>query len=360
MLASTNLPTRILRSVRTAAIAALVSGAFITVAIAEARAGAWSVRHQWDEAIPGDPDGTTFAGGYEAYVRSVADGWVGDRERARDCADFSYSLMIDYAALHGLPVALKNYEGGRFVAVRSTDARFGSKEAYLRWALVNLGAQNLADNTFKIGYDEWRWGDMVLMDWNQTDTPPNYPGRTVWHTYVVGDPGKTAYWGTYNRVTQPDGSIRVVPQPITRITGRSVTDRLVEHPDRHGLAPRRWSFMRVLKTDPVLPADDEIGAGDEDEAQPETGRFAVKSSISAGNVRREPRIADGNVVGRVGAGDELTVIARAGRWLRLAGEQPRWVHDSLLDRLPDAAAASERAPAEGATDRIGGMLGSNR
>ncbi len=367
------------------------------------RPGAWDVEHDWAEPISSEPDAPSYAEAYADYVLENADSWVGRRDLKRDCADFSISLLITYASDNGLPVPLRVYFSSlrRFISVSSEDAGWRSAAHFDDWARWHLGAMNLADNTVPVTYETWRAGDMVLMDWNQTESSPNFPGRVVWHTYLVGEPGETAYYGNLS-----GGQ----PTPIAKLTSVSqIRGRLIEHPDRHGLSPRRWRFLNVERRAPTPEPDegdltgtgrvdasrlnvragpgtgnailDVLDRGDEvrvtgrdgdwlaivlDDGRPawtyaplidedEAVAKEARVTVSLGNVRGGPGTGNG-VRDQVRRDDVVTVLSRRGRWLRLAGAEERWVHDSLVSFEAPVVTASVAPPPRAPTAGILGAL----
>ena len=66
-------------------------------------------------------------------------------------------------------------------------------------------------NTSPISYSQWKGGDVVMMRWNQLGDQNPFPGRDVWHTYWVGDPGKLITTiGVSNLLIIQDGDATLV------------------------------------------------------------------------------------------------------------------------------------------------------
>jgi hypothetical protein len=182
---------------------------------------------------------------------------------------------------------------------------------------------NLADNTYAITYDEWAGGDMVLMDWNQTEEPPNFGGREVWHTYLIGKPDEVIYYG--NETGDPPQ-----PLPVTRVTGGSRMDMVRTHPDRHGHSPRRYLMLRGKIWGPR--SDREVA-----------DVIRVRTSL---NLRAGPGL-DQEVLESARRGDRFEVLGREGVWLhlRLPDGRDAWGHSYFLQ--------THREPIEG--EEAGGL-----
>lgn len=314
--------------------ALVLSGLALAVAAPAARAAAWPHVRQWADLVdPTDPDSPTYAEAYPAFVRATAPLWIADGTRL-DCADFSITLICEYAARHGLPLSLRYWgANGTVLEARSTSPAFASKEQYARFARTWINAMMLAKlNTTAIAYDEWTSGDHVFMDWNQSEVEPNYPGRTVWHTYVVGVPDEVVYYGSMN-----DG------EPTTIYEGRApeTLARLREHPDRYLAGPRRWNVLkfrpgREVPAAAIAPLD--------------ARRFAAVNDTP---VRLGPGTSRA-VEARIARGTEMHVTGRWRAWLRVDGADGwAWVHESLLAETAPAAETFARVAVASANVRVG-------
>lgn len=292
----------------------------------EIHEGAWKTVHAWSDPFEGDPGRGSYAYAYQTWAEERA-GRHAEEGTRLDCADLSIALLCEYGALHGLPVKWRVYNAPerRFVTIGNEDRQFGSAEQFRLWSQYYLGAMNLADNTVAISYDEWAGGDMVLMDWNQSEEAPNFEGREVWHTYLIGKPGEVVYYGNIS------GG---VPLPVTRVTSGSRLEMVLTHPDRYGESPRRYALLA-----------DAVWAPRE-----EATTFAKITRATRLNLRAGPG-TEHAVVSQGARGDELAVLGRDGVWvqLRLADGREVWAHGYYLE-VRDRAAE----PAVG----IAGVLGS--
>ncbi|MCO5172364.1 MAG: SH3 domain-containing protein [Planctomycetes bacterium] len=273
----------------------------------EVHRGAWPVTRAWSDpaAGPGDRSQGSLAYAFRAFALERAREHEAARTRL-DCADLAIDLVIEYAARHGLPVEWRVWypPERRFVTVKSSDRQFGSPEAFSDWSKYYLGALNLADNTVAISYDDWAGGDVVLMNWNQTDVEPNFPGRVVWHTYLIGVPDELIFYGNMN-----DGA----PLPVVSTGDAHTLERVRSHPDRHGLSPRRFAFMaRAVRG-------------------PEVGVEEVVVQASLLNLREAPSTS-APIITRARSGERLEVVLRQGLWvqLRLADGALVWGHSAYL------------------------------
>ena len=273
--------------------------------------GAWTVTAAWSDmaAGPGDPTRGSYAYAYQAWALARA----AEHQAAGtklDCADLSINMLCEFAAEHGLPVEWRVYypPEKRFVTFTSSDRQFASPAAFTAWSQHFLGAMNLADNTYPIDYATWASGDMVLMDWNQTDVAPNFEGRTVWHTYLVGVPDERIYYGNM------DDNL---PLPVTSTTSPATLERVREHPDRYGESPRRF---RLFRGQVIAPA-----------AAPAVVASATVIRATRLNLRRGPG-TDHPVVTRALRGEVFAVVGREGRWVEIALEDGSrvWGHGFYL------------------------------
>jgi len=279
----------------------------------EIHEGAWVNTHDWSELVDGDPSKGSYAWAYRSWALERADRHADDRTRL-DCADLSIHMICEYAASNGLPLVWRVYYPAerRFVTFRNTDRQFASADAFQEWSMWYLGAMNLADNTDAITYDEWAGGDMLLMDWNQTDEEPNFGDREVWHTYLIGKPDEVIYYGN---ITGSD------PLPVTRVTGGSRMDMVRTHPDRYRGAPSRFRLFRGAVTPPV-------------EAQEAEVVRATRLNLRAGPGTDQP------IVTRADRGSRFRVLGQDGRWVKLLLPDGReaWGHGYYLS-LQEAAGA---------------------
>jgi len=292
----------------------------------EVHSGAWATSKKWSDPVAGPRDFSqgSYAYAYQSWAKERADKYVTDRTRL-DCADLSIALLCEYAALNKLPVVWRAFypPERRFVTVTNEDRQFDTPEAFRKWSQWFLGAMNLADNTDAITYDEWAGGDMLLMDWNQTDESPNFGDREVWHTYLIGEPDQVIYYGNIS------GGNAL---PVTRVTSGSRMDMVRNHPDRYGHSPRRY---RLFRNAVVAPR-----------AAPKQTATVIRASRL--NLRTAPRVgSDTHLVDANGdrqralRGEAFEVIGRDGRWVqvRLADGREAWAHSYYL-RVEDVVEAN--------------------
>ncbi len=363
---------------------------------AEARADAWPARRAWTDRIaPADADSPTYAEAYPGFVREAAPAWVAEGIRL-DCADFSITLLVEYAARHELPLSFRHFSAtGGVDEARAQSATFTSKEQYAKFVRSRVNAMMLATfATRAIGYDEWTSGDHIFMDWNQSDVEPNFPGRSVWHTYVVGTPDESVFYGNLDQGE---------PLPIVESRSPVHLERVRAHPDRYSAGPRRFDVLvfrpgfevppgaiatadeaRFVAVDrlplrrgpgPARAADLRLARGApvrltgrwrdfarvEVPAEATGGRgpltgFVAESflagaapagpetfarvTVASANVRLGPGLAH-VVVERLRSGDRVKVLARSGSWSRVATpttldspDLERWISTSLLADEP--------------------------
>lgn len=271
--------------------------------------GAWGVTRSWSDPAAGPHDRSrgSFAYAYREWALERAR----EHERtgtALDCADLSIDMIIEYAATNGLPIEWRVYypPERRFVVVKNTDAQFDTVADFSRWSKHFLGAINLADNTVPIGYDEWAGGDMVLMNWNQSEEEPNFPGRVVWHTYLIGVPDALIFYGNIDAGT---------PLPVVSTDASYTLERVREHPDRYGASPRRFAFMARAVRPPEVRVDE------------------VVVRATSLNLREGPG-TENPIVTRARSGERLAVLERQGLWVkvRLADGREVWGHGAYLRR----------------------------
>lgn len=272
----------------------------------EVHDGAWRVTRAWSDPVGGDPTKGSYAWAYRHWAKQRAEAHVAAATRL-DCADLSIDLVCEYAALNGLPVKWRVWYAPdrKFVTISATDRQFGSAAQFSTWSKWFLGAMNLADNTDAIGYEEWAGGDMVLMNWNQSPVEPNFPGRQVWHTYLVGVPDALIFYGNI------DGG---APLPVTSTDGASTLDRVRTSPDRHGLSPRRFAFLR--------------GAVRAPEAAPTSVAVVGAPTLNL----RGAASTTAPILARARAGDRLPVLGRQGLWVkvRLPDGRTAYAHSAYL------------------------------
>lgn len=291
--------------------------------------GAWKTSNAWADpaAGPGDRSKGSFAFAYQAWAQERTDKYVEDRTLL-DCADLSIALICEYAALNELPLSWRVYYPAerRFVTFDNEHKQFESPEAFREWSQWFLGAMNLADNTYPVTYDTWAGGDMVLMDWNQSDEWPNFgDDREVWHTYLIGTPDEVIYYGNEDDNAQP--------LAVTRVTGGSRMKMVRDHPDRYGLSPRRFRFFRGNVWAPVSEAA-------------QVTRVRNHLNLRSGPGTGHARIAKGLL------GERFEVLGREGQWvkLRLSDGREAWGHGYFLDvqRVTPAPATTESHGLSGA------------
>lgn len=269
--------------------------------------GAWDVTRAWSDpaAGPNDRSRGSFAYAYREWALERARQHERDRT-ALDCADLSIDMICEYAATNGLPIEWRVYypPERRFVVVRNTDAQFDTPADFSRWSKHFLGAINLADNTVPITYDEWTGGDMVLMNWNQSEVEPNFPGRVVWHTYLIGVPDGLIFYGNIDAGT---------PLPVVSTDAAYTLERVREHPDRYGASPRRFAFMARAVRPPEVRVDE------------------VVVRATSLNLREGPATSSA-IVTRARTGERLAVLERQGLWVkvRLADGREAWGHGAYL------------------------------
>lgn len=274
----------------------------------EVHAGAWQNEHAWNDSAAGPDDRSrgSYAYAYREWALRRAQEHV-DAATRFDCADLSIDLLCEYAALNRLPLSWRVYYAPehRFVTVKNTDRQFASPAQFADWSRWFMGAMNLADNTDAISYEEWAAGDMVLMNWNQSDVEPNFPGRTVWHTYLIGVPDQMLFYGNI------DGG---VPLPVTTTTSPVRLDWVRTHPDRHGSSPRRFMLFRGAVWAPQVKTGEEV--------------VVLASAL---NLRAGPGTQHA-VLARGLAGERYPLLGTDGLWmrLRLADGREVWAHRAFL------------------------------
>jgi SH3 domain-containing protein len=286
--------------------------------------GAWESQNAWGDAAQGDPAKGSYAYDYQAWSEARANRHAEERTKL-DCADLSIALLCEYAAINKLPVSWRAYYPAerRFVTFTNSDKQFKDAESFRLWSQHFLGAMNLADNTYAVTYDDWAGGDMVLMDWNQSDESPNFgDDREVWHTYLVGKPDEVIYYGNIS-----SGNALAV----TRVTGGSRMDMVRNHPDRYGYSPRRFSLFRGKVWGPSTQEAEVI-------------RVFRNLNLRAGPGTEHAKL------GQVAKGQKLKVLSRDGVWVQLATADGRrvWAHGHYL-RLRRVEIA---APSAGIADAL--------
>ncbi len=378
------------------AFAALI----VLLSAVDAYAAGWPARRAWsDKVAPADQDSPTYAEAYPAFVRETGPAWIAAGTQL-DCADFSITLLCEYAARHELPLSFRHYSpvGAGIVATSAQSSSFATKGEYAKYIRTWTNALMLATlNNRAIQYDAWASGDHAFMDWNQSDVEPNYPGRTVWHTYVIGIPDVALFYGSIN-----DG----IPTPLVESRDPEHLTRVRESPDRYSAGPRRWNhldFRRGFEVPPggIIAADEtryatvdrlpvRRGPGTARAADlrldrgtrvrvtgrwrdfarveaPRPGRPALvgfvaetflaaaaptgpesfaRVTVSSANVRLGPGLTHA-IVERLAAPARVKVLARSGTWTRVATpstlENPdheRWISTSLLRDEPAAPASN--------------------
>lgn len=294
--------------------------------------GAWATTRSWSDPAAGGDDRSqgTLAYAYREWAARRAQEHE-DGRTLLDCADLSIDMIVEYAASNGLPIEWRVWypPERRYVVVRNTDRQFASVADFSAWSKHFLGAINLADNTAPISYEEWAGGDMVLMNWNQSEEEPNFPGRVVWHTYLIGAPDELIFYGNMN-----DG----LPLPVVSTSSPSTFERVRAHPDRYGLSPRRFAFMASAVRGPEVRVDE------------------VVVRATSLNLREGPGTAFA-VTRLARTGERLPVLGRQGLWVKvsLADGREAWGHaaylrgDSRWEPAPPATEPAVTAEAPGSS-----------
>lgn len=291
--------------------------------------GAWETQNAWSDPAEGDVSKGSYAYAYQAWAEARANQHTEERTKL-DCADLSIALLCEYAAINKLPVSWRAYypPERRFVTFTNRDKQFKDAESFRLWSQHFLGAMNLADNTYAVTYDDWAGGDMVLMDWNQSEESPNFGDREVWHTYLVGKPDEVIYYGNIS-----SGNALAV----TRVTGGSRMDMVRNHPDRYGYSPRRFSQFRGKVWGPS------------------TEEAEVIRVFRSLNLRSGPG-TEHERVGQAAKGQKLKVVGRDGIWVQLATEDGStvWAHGRYLRvrRVEIPVETPVAPPSNGITDAL--------
>jgi hypothetical protein len=277
--------------------------------------GAWPVTHKWsDQARPNDPTSGSY--GYEYGAASIA---ITSSEMVAgskyDCADFAVTELVEYASRNGLEVTWTvPVDDGwtTFKNVSSTDAQFHSEAQFASWSRGWTNAKMVAKlNTYPIAATDARSGDVVMMSWAQlgADDPfgMDASGKPadVWHTYVIGEPGKLLFYGN------DDGPGQPLP-----ITATMQTERLDEAAGRgtygpcvYQGSPRRWNILNGMVIPPATPLQNVPTV-----EAPETATVNVATL----NVRGGPSTGDA-VLSLAHKGDTLSVEGTSpdGQWVRV-------------------------------------------
>jgi uncharacterized protein YgiM (DUF1202 family) len=304
-----------------------------TIAIAApptAHAQAWQVRHNWwDVTAPETFDAPTYAEAYPAWALATAERWFTEGLR-RDCADFSLSLVIAYAAEKNLPITFRYWHAAQrqWVSASASEERFTSPGRFDDFIRYNMGARNLPGVTHAVDYDEWNPGDMVVMNWSQSDEWPNIP---YWHTYLVAIPDELVYYGNLDANDQPT--------PIMQSRDPERLDWLRNHGDRYGLSPRRWRWVN-FRPGWNIPAD---GV--------EQASGAVWVTASRLNVRTGPGTGRA-VIGQVTRDQELTLTGRYRSWVRVEGadlpnDTEAWISSVYTTTTDPGSGGSEPTERQG-------------
>jgi hypothetical protein len=267
--------------------------------------GAWKTENAWKDPALGDAANGSYAYHYRVWAEARADRHAEARTKL-DCADLSIALVCEYAAINKLPLSWRVYYPAerRFVTFSNTNRQFKDAESFRLWSQHFLGAMNLADNTDAITYDDWAGGDMILMDWNQSDASPNFGDEEVWHTYLIGKPDEVIYYGNIS------GGKALA---VTRVTGGSRMDMVRDHPDRYGLSPRRFRVFRGAIWGPSVEEAEVI----------RVARYL--------NLRSGPG-TENSKIGRATKGQRFKVVGRDGIWVKLANAngETLWAHGRYL------------------------------
>jgi hypothetical protein len=216
-------------------------------------AGGWPVTHRWNEiARPGDPTSGSYAYEYQREAVAMATSMTASGT-ALDCADMAITILAQYAAKNGLEVVWTMPDpakNGKVGKVSSTEARFTGPAQFARWSRNWINAQMVATlNTSPVSQTDARGGDVVMMRWNQLGTSNPFPGRDVWHTYFLGDPGKLIFYGNIEGEDGPNPT----PLAIVATSQRFRIEDTLTSPAIYGGTPRRWNLLKDAIVPPATP-----------------------------------------------------------------------------------------------------------
>lgn len=195
---------------------------------------AWKTTGAWDKAAI-----SRYHTAAEWWLRAKVQGGL-----VRDCADTAISLLIDFAAVEGLPVAFRKAAFRPALITNETasvrypaaNERFktDTKERFDTFIRAYWSAQMLATEglTKKIAPAQARAGDVCLIDWSDS---------THWHTLLVGarDDDPLPVWMVMGNMA---GGQATPLELVDRETQRARVERYFANPDLYEGAPRRWNF----------------------------------------------------------------------------------------------------------------------
>src|SRR4029078_8053937 len=107
--------------------------------------------------------------GYREFVKANAEKLEGD---TRDCADLSLSLLIEFAAIHGLPVTFYDNAGMRYISKGGRQSPSGGllgktwkdKESYMKGVLSRIGAKSLFNQNMEPNPRGPEPGDLMIKE----------------------------------------------------------------------------------------------------------------------------------------------------------------------------------------------------
>jgi hypothetical protein len=117
-------------------------------------------------------------GTYGAYRKHVAAKAASFRGREEDCADFSMSLLVDFAAENGLALTFEDNAGRRYISKASgvvipyTHAQphvvvasqvWSTKEEYRKWVLNRIGVEPLWKRSAEVNRSGPENGDLMIV-----------------------------------------------------------------------------------------------------------------------------------------------------------------------------------------------------
>ncbi len=194
----------------------------------------WKTTGVWDKATV-----KRYHAAAEWWLRAKVQGGL-----VRDCADTAISLLIDFAAAEGLPVAFRKPAFSPSLVTNETSSvrypvsgdlfKLHNKERFDRFIRDYWGAQMLATEglTLPITREQARAGDLCLFDWSDS---------THWHTVIVGprDDDELPLWMVMGNLS---GGTPTPLELVDRETQRARVKRYFTHPDLYEGGPRRWDF----------------------------------------------------------------------------------------------------------------------
>ncbi|MEZ0227435.1 MAG: SH3 domain-containing protein [Planctomycetota bacterium] len=326
---------------------------------AQAWAEGWPVTHRWNEkARPNDPSSGSFAYEYQREAVAMATSMTASGT-ALDCADMAITILAQFAAKNGLEVVWTMPDparNGQVGKVSSTEARFTSPAQFARWSRNWINAQMVATlNTSPVSQAQARGGDVVMMRWNQLGVNNPFPGRDVWHTYFLGDPGKLIFYGNIEGEDGPNPT----PLAIVATSQRFRIEDTLTSPAIYGTTPRRWNLIKDAIVPPaaplvevptfLAPKDAKVTATALNvRSLPSTHSTVLALAKNGESLRVEGKTADGQWV-RVRRADGS--IAYVSAQFVTIGDGPRGFHVSE-DWTPPSTPST--------TTGINGVLGTNQ